>query len=165
MSSGGGATCDTVGVLGPIITLMGSIAAAEGLKLLTGAVDRLRRGLTWIDVWYNSVQSTDLAGPVQGCPTCVERRFELLDRGPQSLSARLCGRDAVQVRPFGVSALDLKTLESRLERIGPVNRTEYLLRTRVDGYELSVFDDGRLIVKGTEDLQTARSLYARYIGL
>jgi adenylyltransferase/sulfurtransferase len=71
----------------------------------------------------------------------------------------------VQVRPSGVVALDLERLEERLRRLAPVSRTEYLLRTSLDGYELSVFDDGRLIVKGTEDLQQARSLYARYIGL
>lgn len=164
-SSGGGATCDTVGVLGPIITVIGGIAAAEGLKILTGAHDRLRRGLTWIDVWYNSSQSTDLAGPAVNCPTCVQRQFELLDAGPQALTARLCGRDAVQVRPSGVSSLNLVQLEARLGRVAPVSRTDYLLRTSLDGHELSVFEDGRLIVKGTEDLQLARSLYARYIGL
>jgi adenylyltransferase/sulfurtransferase len=164
MSSGGGATCDTVGVLGPIITVIGGVATAEGLKILTGARAKLRRGLTWIDLWYNSSQSTDLAGPAANCPTCVQRKFELLDRGPQALTARLCGRDAVQVRPSGVTALNLQALEERLQRLAPVSRTEYLLRTTLDGFQLSVFDDGRLIVKGTEDLQQARSLYARYIG-
>jgi molybdopterin-synthase adenylyltransferase len=166
MSSGGGsATCDTVGVLGSIITVIGGIAAAEGLKILTGAHDRLRRGLTWIDVWYNSSQSTELSGPAANCPTCMRRQFDLLDAGPQALTARLCGRDAVQVRPSGISSLDLAQLEERLQRVAPSIRTDYLLRTSIDGYELSVFDDGRLIVKGTEDLQLARSLYARYIGL
>jgi molybdopterin-synthase adenylyltransferase len=165
MSSGGGDTCDTVGVLGSIVTVIGGIAAAEGLKILTGAHDNLRRGLTWIDVWYNSSQSTELSGPAADCPTCVRREFKLLDAGPQALTARLCGRDAVQVRPSGVSSLNLVQVEERLQRLAPVTRTDYLLRTSVDGYELSLFDDGRLIVKGTEDLQVARSLYARYIGL
>ena len=114
MDSAGEATCDTVGVLGPIITVIGGIAAAEGLKILTGAHDQLRRGLTWVDVWFNTTQSTELGGPVAGCPACAERQFVLLDRGPRALNARLCGRDAVQVRPSEITALDLHLLETRL---------------------------------------------------
>lgn len=165
MATGGGATCDTVGVLGPIITVIGGIAVAEGMKIITGAHDRIRRGLTWIDLWYNSSQNTELSGPSASCPTCVEHRFELLDAGPQALTAKLCGRDVVQVRPSSGAALDLAGLEQRLARLGDVKRSEYLLRVSLDGFELSVFDDGRLLVKGTEDLQTARSLYARYVGI
>lgn len=165
MASGGGATCDTVGVLGPLISVIGGVAATEGVKILVGAQDRLRRGLTWIDVWYNSHQVTELAGPSSGCPVCVHRQFELLERGPQTLTARLCGRDAVQVRPARGRSLDLARLEERLQNVAPVQRTEYLLRTRVEGYELSVFDDARMIVKGTDDVVTARALYAKYIGV
>jgi adenylyltransferase/sulfurtransferase len=165
MASSGAATCDTVGVLGPLISVIAGIAAVEGLKILVGAQDRIRRGLTWIDVWYNSHQQTDLSHPSSGCPTCGARQFELLERGPQALTARLCGRSAVQVRPSPRRSLDLDQLELRLQRLAPVYRSDYLLRTSIDGYELSIFDDARMIVKGTEDLATARALYARYIGM
>ena len=76
---------------------------------------------------------------------------------------RLCGRNAEQVhereRP-----LDLAGLKSRLEPLGEVRINEYALRFFIAPYEMTVFSDGRAIIKGTSDASIARSLYAKYVG-
>ena len=158
------ATCDTAGVIAPSPGVIGNLAAAEALKLLVGARDRLNRGLLWLDVWHNSYQQTPISAPVPGCPTCGARRFEFL-AGRGSRATTLCGRDAVQVRPASAAQLDLAALAERLAPLGAVHQNDYLLRFRTDGYELTVFPDARAIVKGTSDEAVARSLYARFIGL
>ena len=79
-------------------------------------------------------------------------------------SASLCGRDAVQVRPPAPVELDLVGLADRLAPLGEVRRGPHLVRLAAPPHELTIFRDGRAIVKGTTELAVARSLYARYVG-
>jgi molybdopterin-synthase adenylyltransferase len=157
------ATCDTAGVIGPIGGVIGSIASAEALKLLIGADDKLRTGLLWCDVWNNIYQSTPLTEPAPDCPACRLGQLEYLAAGGGQTAA-LCGRDAVQVRPGGRSEVRFDELAERLKAVGQVSWNPYLLRLAVDAFELTLFPDGRAIVKGTADPAVARSVYARYIG-
>ncbi|MDP8924537.1 MAG: ThiF family adenylyltransferase [Chloroflexota bacterium] len=161
--AGGVDTCDTAGVLGPTPGVIANLAAAEGIKLLVGARELLAQGLLWIDLWYNSFQRTPITAPEPECPTCGRRDFEFLE-GRAALSQTLCGRDAVQVRPPRPGQLDLAALATRLAAVAPVRHNEHLIRLRVDPYDLTIFRDGRAIVKGTGDAGLARSLYARYVG-
>jgi adenylyltransferase/sulfurtransferase len=157
-------TCDTAGVLGPMPGVVANLAAAEALKLLVGAHDRVRRGLTWIDCWYNTFHETPIDTPVEGCPCCQQRQFPFLERAPWQQAATLCGRDAVQVRPSAPTTLDLTDLASRLAGLGEVRQGSQLVRLVVPPHELTIFKDGRAIVKGTSEIGVARSLYARYVG-
>ena len=157
-------TCDTAGVIGPIGGVIGSFASAEALKMLTGAHGQLRSGLLWLDVWNNSIQSTPFGGPVEDCPTCQRGRFEQLEGGAGHTST-LCGRSSVQVRPSGRREVHFAELGQRLQQVGAVSWNPHLLRFATNGYELTLFPDGRAIVKGTEDPAVARGLYARYIGV
>jgi molybdopterin-synthase adenylyltransferase len=157
-------TCDTAGVLGPMPGIVANLAAAEALKLLLGAHDRLNRGLTWIDCWYNAFRQTPIESPVTDCPCCQQHQFPFLDRPAWKQAATLCGRDAVQVRPSHPVELDLGALATRLSAVGPVRQSPHLVRLSVPPHELTVFKDGRAIVKGTAEIPVARSLYARYIG-
>jgi hypothetical protein len=98
-----------------------------------------------------------------GCRACVRRDFAYLE-GEAQPHITLCGRDSVQIHERN-RRLDLKELGRRLD--GPashVKNNEFLVRFRVPPYELTVFADGRAIIKGTKDPAVARSLYARYIG-
>lgn len=158
-------TCETVGVIGPICGVIGSLAAAEALKLLIGAEDRLRVGLLWVDVWSGSFQLTPFATPVADCAVCQRGRFERLERGASGLTAALCGRGAVQVRPADGREVKLSEIAARLQASGQVLVNEYLLRFRAEDFELTLFPDARAIIKGTDDPARARSIYARYIGI
>jgi molybdopterin-synthase adenylyltransferase len=158
------ATCETSGVLGSSVVVVAAIQVAEIVKLLVGDREHLNRGLTAIDLWANEFQRAERLQRQPGCPCCAGRRFEWLEARATSQTTSLCGRNAVQVSPGRPVALDLALLGRRLAAAGRVTATEHLVRLLVGEHELTVFGDGRAIVKGTSDLAQARSLYARYVG-
>jgi molybdopterin-synthase adenylyltransferase len=155
-------TCDTVGVLGPIVNLIASLQAAEATKLLAGRADALHGRLISCDVWSGHFQSVGIARN-PACRACARRQFPYLD-GDAQPHITMCGRDSVQIHERN-RTLDLATLRSRLSpTVTDVRHNEFLLRFRIPPYEMTVFSDGRAILKGTKDPSVARSLYARYIG-
>jgi len=164
-SSGGlglDATCDTVGVLGPIVNLIASLQVAEALKLLSGRTESLHQRLISCDVWSGHFQSLRLARNPH-CRTCALREFPYLE-GQAQPHITFCGRDSVQIHERA-RALDLGALRARLAPVvEEVRQNEFLLRFVVPPHEMTVFADGRAIVKATKDPAVARSLYARYIG-
>ena len=164
MPGPGGPTCDTVGVVSPIVHVVAGLQAAEALKLLTGRTEDLRSGVVSVDLWKNRFEVMDFAGRAPWCPACTEGRYDYLESGTGTGSAVLCGRDAVQVRPPRGTRVDLPALAGRLAGSGDVARNEHLVRFRAPGTELVVFGDGRAIVKGVKDTAQARSIYARYVG-
>jgi molybdopterin/thiamine biosynthesis adenylyltransferase len=157
-------TCDTAGVLASTVVTVAAMQWTEAVKLLVGDRDHLSRGLTAFDVWTNDHLQAEGVPRRPDCPCCGERRFEYLDARVTSRTASLCGRDAVQVSPGRAVRLDLGALARKLAGTGSVTSNDYLLRSVVDGHEMTVFADGRAIIKGTHDLAVARSLYARYVG-
>lgn len=161
-------TCDTAGVLGPAVNVVSSLEAATALKILTGHADEVRPELTILDVWdmtFRTMSVRDLREKSH-CPACHrgERLWLHGERGSQSTV--LCGRNAVQVSPAERGRLSLEELAAKLAASGKVDQNAWLLRLslRNPDYELTVFRDGRAIVQGTEDIATARGLYARYVG-
>lgn len=163
--AGSSPTCDTAGVIMPIISSISAVQVSEAIKILTGKRAALHRSLMQVDVWQNDWRKIKLAGPDADCVACGKRTFEFLDADAQEFSAVLCGRNAVQVAPPRPVSLNLASLNEKLRSFDGVKRNEYLLRFSPDVYEVTVFTDGRAIVKGTDDLSVARSLYAKYIGV
>jgi molybdopterin-synthase adenylyltransferase len=157
-------TCDTAGVLNPAVGVVASLAAAAALRLLVGQQETEAR-LVSCDVWTGKFQSIRVARNPD-CAACVRRELRHLS-GEAQPHITMCGRDSVQIHPAKREErrLDLATLGHRLESVArEVRKNDFLLRFRVPPYELTVFRDGRAIVKGTRDPALARSLYARYIG-
>jgi molybdopterin-synthase adenylyltransferase len=155
-------TCDTIGVLGPAVNLIASLEVAEAMKLLAGREDALHGRLISCDVWSGRFQSVRVERHPE-CPACVRREFRYL-QGKAQPHITMCGRDSVQIHERS-RALDLHALRDRLApSVAEVRHNEFLLRFRVPPHEMTVFADGRAIVKGTQDPAVARSLYARYIG-
>ena len=156
-------TCETAGVLGSVVGVMGNLAATEAIKLLAGA-QSLNPGLFMVDGWNWSFDSLPLPPPRPDCPVCGLHQWALLEHDTAG-AAMLCGRNAVQVRPGLPTFIDLALLEQRLHTAGcATRRNEYLLRCAVESYELTIFPDGRAIISGTDDLARARSMYARWVG-
>jgi adenylyltransferase/sulfurtransferase len=158
-------TCDTVGVLAPIVGVIASIEAAEAMKILSGNLDAVSRHLTVVDLWQNRLTRVDLRTLCEDsdCPACKRREFSWLAGRAGSRAAILCGRNAVQLTSPG-QPLSLDELARRLEGVGPLTRNPFLLRLAVDKYELNLFPDGRAIITGTSDLAEARTVYAKYVG-
>ncbi|OHB72112.1 MAG: thiamine biosynthesis protein ThiF [Planctomycetes bacterium RBG_13_63_9] len=158
-------TCDTAGILAPIVGVIASIEAIEAIKILSGDREAVSRNLTVVELWDNRIRQVDVSTlrDQVDCPTCKHREFPWLSGRQGSHTAVLCGRNAVQLSHGGTSVA-LDELAGRLEGIGQVTRNQYLLRLKVDDYELTVFPDGRAIIGGTDNVTTARTLYAKYVG-
>jgi len=161
---GAGPTCDTAGVIAPIVHAIAGIQGAEALKLLAGRHEALLPGLVTVDLWSGQFSTLDLRGEKPRCPACTLGRYDYAQATGAGLSTVLCGRGAVQVHPGPGKDLDLEELAERLAAVGGVQRNEHLLRFTAPNAELVVFRDGRAIVKGARDAAEARSLYARYVG-
>jgi adenylyltransferase/sulfurtransferase len=155
-------TCDTAGILNSAVNLIASIQATEALKYLVGARSQLLRSLLSFDVWSNDHAEIAAAKPRPDCPTCARREFPHL-AGEGRPQITLCGRNSVQIherrRP-----VDFAELSARLQPHGTVKHNDFVLKFFREPYELTLFPDGRAIIKGTTDTGVARSLYARFIG-
>ena len=156
-------TCDTSGVIMPIINVVSAVQVTETLKLITGRLEELHRSLMQFDVWRNEWRRIGTGTPRADCPTCGLALYETLSHAAEG-AAVLCGRDAVQISPPQPTRINFSSLAERLRRLGEVKFNEYLLRFKTGEFELTVFQDARSIIRGTDEIATARSLYARYIG-
>jgi adenylyltransferase/sulfurtransferase len=156
------ATCETAGILNSTANLVASIQVTEGLKLLVGAQEQLRRTLVSFDLWTNDRSEIAASPPRPDCRVCAERNFDHLE-GKAQPQITLCGRNSVQIhereRP-----VDFPQVSCRLSPHGQVRYNDLVLKFWREAYEMTLFRDGRAIIKGTTDPAVARSLYARFIG-
>jgi molybdopterin/thiamine biosynthesis adenylyltransferase len=156
-------TCDTVGVISPAVAWTAAVQVAEALKILTGNPSALHGKLLACDLWKNTFQQmTPRIDPE--CCACRKRQFTYLDGAALSQTSRLCGRNAIQIRDPVPRAIALDALRARLERLGPVHANDFLVRCRIHAFDLTVFGDGRALIKGTDDPAVARKIYAQYVG-
>ena len=155
-------TCDTMGIISSVASWTAAVQVTEALKILLARWDDLHGYFFSYDIWKNQFAKMRVQ-PNSSCLVCRKREFVYLEgRGPTKVS--LCGRDSVQIYQRGKRKINLKELQKRLEKVGPVKANSYLLRCILEKFELTVFPDGRTIVKGTQDPALARSLYARFVG-
>lgn len=164
-------TCETAGVLAPAVNIVASYQATEALKLLSGNKAAVNKELLILDVWENTnrrVKVAPLAGRKGQCPCCAKRSFEWLDGAHGTQTTSLCGRNAVQVSQRTKGKLDFAYLAGVLKQSGEVSYNKFLLKFQLvengDPYEFTVFEDGRAIIKGTDQPDKARTLYAKYVG-
>ncbi len=155
-------TCDTAGILNSAVNLVGSIQATEAIKFLVGAHHQLRQTLLSFDVWSNDHAEVAAGKPRPGCQTCERREFPHLagERRPQ---ITLCGRNSVQIHERS-RPVNFGEMSTRLQPHGKVKHNDFVLKFWRDPYEMTLFPDGRAIIKGTADTAVARSLYARFVG-
>lgn len=155
-------TCDTSGILNTAVTEVASLSATEAIKFFVGAHEKLRRTLLSVDVWTNERSDIRTGAPKPGCRCCDLRDFIHLS-GERRPHITLCGRNSVQIHERN-RPVDLQEMEARLQPHGQVRRNEFALRFFHDPFEMTLFPDGRAIIKGTTDTGVARSLYARFVG-
>jgi len=159
----GGETCDTVGVLSPLPALIASLQSSEALRWLAG--DRGASRLWHVEPWAGRVLALKPGPPAPGCPVCARTGFPALEGPDPDAAVKLCGRDTVQVEPPpDASPVDLAGFARRWQGLGEVELSRYLVRLRAGGLVLSLFDDGRALVQGTESPERARAAYERWVG-
>jgi adenylyltransferase/sulfurtransferase len=155
--------CETVGVLGPVASLIASWQANEALKIMVGATDRTSPDLIHVELWSNEATRFS-ARRTDRCEVCVRRRFPLLERRERMMTTSLCGHAAVQVVPPASLKLDFELLRDTLRRTVPLEDNGHLLKFSADGHPMVVFPDGRAMVFNTADAKQALRLYAKYVG-
>jgi adenylyltransferase/sulfurtransferase len=168
---GASPSCDTVGVIGSAVGVVANVQVAETLKILTGNFQRVSRTLLNLDLFANEIMQLKVSNAYDkgDCPCCKQGRFDYLDGKAGSSATSLCGRDAVQLRHRQqADGIDLDALATRLGKHGPVDSNEFMLRAHITEsnkrFEITLFRDGRAIVKGTDEPRVARSVYAKYVG-
>jgi adenylyltransferase/sulfurtransferase len=147
----------------PIINVVSAVQVCEAFKLITGRLEDLHGSLMQFDVWRNEWRRIGTGSRRPDCPTCGLATYETLSQ-PADGAAVLCGRDAIQISPSRPTQVNFSSLAERLRRAGEVKFNEYLLRFKTGAFELTVFPDARSIIRGTDEIAIARSLYAKYIG-
>ncbi|EGL81723.1 UBA/THIF-type NAD/FAD binding protein [Caldalkalibacillus thermarum TA2.A1] len=162
---GTGETCDTSGVIAPVVDIIASYQATEALKLLVGKKEAVRSTLLSFDLWHGFSHDIKLRQPKTGCLTCQKKEYPALEIKEEGQITSLCGRETVQITPSVKRDWDLKEWKKRLEKVGKVELTPFLLRADIDDLRLVLFTDGRVLVQGTEDVTRAKAVYARYIGM
>ncbi len=155
-------TCETAGVMSSVTATIAALQVADALRILAQGADQIVARLTTIDVWSGEIRQIDPPAKDPDCPCCAARKFVHLE-GRRRAPISLCGRNAVQIHERA-RPVDLADLARRLGALAPVRANEFALRVTLEPYELTVFPDGRAIIKGTTDIGVARSLYARYVG-
>jgi molybdopterin/thiamine biosynthesis adenylyltransferase len=155
-------TCDTAGILNSAVTFAASIAATEAMKVLIGGGESVRRTLLSYDLWRNERAEVAASCPAKDCRTCRRREFVYL-AGAGRPHITLCGRNSVQIHEHE-RPIDLVEMSKRLSPHGTVRQNGFMLKFSKDRFEITLFPDGRAVIKGTTDTAVARSLYARYIG-
>ncbi|MBI4474933.1 MAG: ThiF family adenylyltransferase [Acidobacteria bacterium] len=158
-------TCETAGVIAPITHTIASMQVAEALKFLTGNLVAADIRLISYDVWSHRFQRIEVGRETMAtCPVCSEQKFEYLNGNPLR-SITLCGRNAVQLIPSVKGEIDFAELSKSIAAFGSVQFNDFLLKCSSPSYELTLFKDGRAIVKGTEEAGQARSVYSKWVGL
>ena len=164
-AAGSSPTCDTAGVIAPITNVIASLEVASALRFLTGQLQGSDVRLVSVDIWTLKFQTLPLSEALkEECPLCSGGQFDYLSSSAMR-TITLCGRNAVQIIPSARGNLDLAKMGQTLELYGPVLSNDFLLKCTNPPYELTLFSDGRAIIKGTEEASVARSVYSKMVGL
>ena len=160
------ATCDSFGILAPIINVVASFQAMEAIKILSGNRAAVNRKLNVFEMWSNTFRQMDISGLKDNvqCPACQTKQLDWLNGQKESQSVVLCGRNAVQVSFPGRDKISLEELAKKLSGVTDVKSNAFLIRFNVDEFSVTVFRDGRAIISGTDDLAVAKRVYAQFVG-
>jgi adenylyltransferase/sulfurtransferase len=155
-------TCDTYGILNTVPTIIGSLQSTEALKIILGSPD-INQDLIYYDIWSSEFRSLPVPKN-DSCKCCVKHDFEYLQVKKRTLVTSLCGQNSVQIQPIKSGDISLGEFKKKLSRVGSVKATEFTLDFSIDDYKITIFNDGRALIKGTTDEKVAKSLYTKYIG-
>jgi adenylyltransferase/sulfurtransferase len=164
-AAGASPTCETAGVVPSLPALVASLAMSEALRMAAGR--RPSRGVLTLSVWegdVSPVRAFASANPSLLCDVCAGRRYPALEGEGASDAVKLCGRKSVQIASRGRELPDLDRIAEAWARQGSVQRSEHVLSFPVEDVTLTLFADGRCVIRGTDDLVRARNLYSRYVG-
>lgn len=158
-----GETCATAGILNMLTNTVASIQCVEAVKILIGA-DTVRRSLLYIDMWFNEVDTAEVAKSPD-CPVCVHEKYSVYGKPPVTQAVSLCGRNSVQIAPSEPVSIDFDDYAEKLGKLGEVKAGRFTLDFDDGKVQIKLFADGRAVIKNVSDEKKAKSVYSEYIGL
>lgn len=161
-----GQTCDTVGVLSPIVNIVAAFQVAEALKLLTDSLTVLRKQMLQINIWNHDLDYLPIENGINpACPCCQQHKYEFLEQKiDEKLFSQLCGRDSIQITPSTKQNINLTHWQEKWANLGNTEINPFLLRLNYQNYRITLFKDGRVIIQGTTDDNVAKKMYSQLIG-
>ncbi len=155
-------TCDTVGVLNTITSIIASFQSTEAIKLLTGNFEAITKEMRFIDIWLNTYDNFQIQ-PIDNCIVCKANSYEFLNRKVED-AVYLCGKDSIQINPIN-SEVSINKIIDRLKSMKiEVKSNSFYSKFNIEGIEVTLFYDGRAILKNTSDENKAKTIYSKYIG-
>jgi molybdopterin/thiamine biosynthesis adenylyltransferase len=153
-------TCNTRGVLGTTTGIIGALQAMETIKLLAGIGSTLKGKLLVCDFSDMDFTSIDISKSTR-CPVCHGGLSSVA--GGERL-VWLCGRDTANINPE-------KPLKLNLEEIYPMVNKQFNVRLKsrlalmfnYKGYEVSLFNGGRMLIKNVASEKEALKAYREII--
>jgi len=155
-------TCETAGIFNPLSAQVGAIQAGEAIRLILGTAPS--GDLLLVDGWRPEIQKIHVARRAD-CSACARGEREYLGAKRSQVLASLCGSDTISLDPVHQGAIDLEGLGQRLGTLGPSRRTDGVLVANIEGRRLTIFPDGRALIRGVKDETEARAVYAKYVGI
>ncbi|MCV9888803.1 thiazole biosynthesis adenylyltransferase ThiF [Metabacillus halosaccharovorans] len=162
-----GMTCDTVGVISPIVSMVASHQTSEALKLLVGDEENRRGKLVSFDLWKNQYSSINMDRlKNNACPTCgTNPVYPYLTAEMETKAAVLCGRDTVQIRPSETKQFSFAQVAERVKPLADAFlENPFLMSFTFGEHRIVLFKDGRALIHGTKDISEAKKIYHRYVG-
>ena len=161
-----GMTCDTVGIISPAVQIVAAYQVTEAFKILVGDEKARRKTYLTFDAWQNQHYEINVEKMrKEDCPSCGKNpTYPYLSYENQTKSEILCGRDAVQIRPPKPIQYNLDQLAVQLRPYGKIQKNPYLLSLQTPDYRFVIFQDGRVVIHGIQNIQEAKSIYHRLLG-
>lgn len=152
--------CDTRGVLGATAGIVGAIQAMEAIKLLAGIEDTLKGKLLVCDFRTMEFDKIDIFRK-DDCGVCGRKTRPRSEHAERLVW--LCGRETINVNPTQPMDLDLeRTVEGLQSKFDVLARSSVVIVIQFDNFEVSLFKNGRMLIKGAateeEALQTYKEL-------
>ena len=157
-------TCASSGIIAPAVHIVSASQVAMALSVLTE--QRPEKLLFEFDVWKGSFRTSQVS-PAKSlpCPVCEEHQFDNLKHSHTPRVERLCGdAGTIQLIPPQETEIDYKQIKDRLDGSVEISENQYMLRLSLSDCDITLFKDGRSIIRGVSDPLSAQNLYATYIG-
>lgn len=153
-------TCETFGLLNTLPSLIASRQVTEAIKLLLNK--KYSRKFFKIDIWKDNIELLDVKKN-KNCVCCGKKKFEFLDGIKKLTVNKICGSDTFQIK-LTKEVVDFKKLYKKLKNSGDILFNEFIFHFIVGKKRLSIFKNGRVIVKGVKNEKEAKILCSKYIG-
>ena len=155
-------TCSTRGVIGATPGAVAAIQALEAIKLLAGIEGSLKNRLLICDFRKMDFLTIELA-KTEGCRVCQQKVEKVIEQ--RERLTWMCGRDTVNVNPPRPMSIDLNEALQKIAGYKILVSSPIILVFEYKGVEVSLFRQGRMLLKNVKSEEEALTIYNELLGL